>query len=188
MMLLIKEVDKQVENLNRELESFVEESTLKDILIQWTQTKRNRLCILAECLIMKAKVAVNNTKEELRIQKLRVSEKTKHEKEINDLAKDLALQMKGKYLHRPDGIGGYRWTKSNKMAVDFCNYSITTDYSYSSEGKTGKYKNYKEHYPDWDIPPNSDVSKYWMWVMCTYKEQLKEMYSTDDPDIPRTGG
>ncbi|CAG2212053.1 unnamed protein product [Mytilus edulis] len=95
MIQLSKEVDKQVEDLNHELDKFVAESTLQDILTQWTQAKRNRLCIHAESLIMKARTAVNNTKEELRIQKLGVSEKTKHEMEINNMAKELALQMKG---------------------------------------------------------------------------------------------
>ncbi|CAG2243127.1 unnamed protein product [Mytilus edulis] len=64
--------------------------------------------------------------------------------------------------------------------------AIENERSYSCSGKTkqGKYKNYKDHFPDWDIPPNSDVSKYWMWVMCRYKDQLTQMYDTDDPDIP----
>lgn len=59
--------------------------------------------------------------------------------------------------------------------------------------KKKKRKNYfiyvgkvicKENYPDWEIPTNSDVSKYWIWVMCRYKDQLKEMYNADAPNIP----
>ncbi|XP_071177784.1 interferon-induced very large GTPase 1-like [Mytilus edulis] len=95
MVQLCKEVDQQLKGLNHELNSFVEKSTLKDIMVQWTQAKRNRFNILAESLIMKAKSAINNTKEELRIKKLRVSEKTKYEIEINNMAKQLAFQMKG---------------------------------------------------------------------------------------------
>ncbi|XP_063417018.1 interferon-induced very large GTPase 1-like [Mytilus trossulus] len=86
--------------------------------------------------------------------------------------------------HRPEGIGGCSWNTTNKLAVEFCNYSITTDAIYIRGNKEGPYKNYKEHYPDWDIPPNSDVSKYWMWVTCKFKDQLKEMYNTEAPDIP----
>ncbi|CAC5368371.1 unnamed protein product [Mytilus coruscus] len=86
--------------------------------------------------------------------------------------------------HRPDGIGGFRWKNTNKMSVDFCNASIETDTVYYKGGKTGKFKNYKENFPDWEIKPDPGVSEYWMWVMCKYKDQLKEMYSSDDPDIP----
>ncbi|XP_071177785.1 interferon-induced very large GTPase 1-like [Mytilus edulis] len=95
MMHLSKEVDKQVKDLNSEMNSFVNESTLKDIMIQWTQAKQNRFVLLAESLIIKAKSAVNSTKEELRIKIMRVKEKTKHEIEINEMGKQLALEMKG---------------------------------------------------------------------------------------------
>ncbi|XP_063447941.1 interferon-induced very large GTPase 1-like [Mytilus trossulus] len=86
--------------------------------------------------------------------------------------------------HRPDGIGGFKWKETTKMSVDFCNASINTDVVYNKGGKTGKFRNYKENFPDWEIQPDHTVSKYWMWVMCKYKDQLKEMYNTDDPDIP----
>lgn len=88
------------------------------------------------------------------------------------------------FQHRPDGIGGFRWKETNKMAVDFCNFLINTNYIYYKGGTKGEFKKYKENFPHWDIQPDSEFSKYWKWVMCRYKDQLKEMYSTDDPDIP----
>lgn len=88
--------------------------------------------------------------------------------------------------HRPIGVGGFRWTATNKLCVDFCNHLVSTDTTYSHGTKSGKYKNYRENYPNWDIPPNSDVSKYWMWVICKYTDELKEMYDIDYPDIPES--
>ncbi|CAC5385551.1 unnamed protein product [Mytilus coruscus] len=79
--------------------------------------------------------------------------------------------------HRPNGIGGFRNSLTQKMVVDFCNYLVSTDRTYDFKSKNIKeeYKKYKENFPDWDIPPNSDVSKYWMWVMCKYKDELTIM-------------
>ncbi|XP_063417022.1 interferon-induced very large GTPase 1-like [Mytilus trossulus] len=122
MMQLAKEVDKQVKYVNSEIDSFVEESTLKDIMIQWRQAKRNRICMLAESLITKAKSAVNSTKEELRIQILRVKEKTKHETEINEMAKQLALEMKGQV---PDDI--VLTEKFNSLWISWINKFDTKD-------------------------------------------------------------
>lgn len=64
-------------------------------MIQWTQNERNRFIIMAETLLMKAKTEINNTKKEVRIKKLQMSEKTKHEIQINKKARELALGMKG---------------------------------------------------------------------------------------------
>ncbi|XP_071132994.1 interferon-induced very large GTPase 1-like [Mytilus edulis] len=92
---LSREIDNRLKVIYTELDSFVEQNTLKDVMIQWTQSKRNRFTIMAETLLMKAKTDINNTKEEMRIRKLRLSEKTKHEMEINKKARELALRMKG---------------------------------------------------------------------------------------------
>lgn len=88
--------------------------------------------------------------------------------------------------HRPNGIAGFRDINTRKLVVEFCNHLVATKETYTkrSQNKSGRYKDYKEHYPDWDIPPNFDVSKYWMWVMCKYRIQLAEMYDSKDPNIP----
>ncbi|CAG2199981.1 unnamed protein product [Mytilus edulis] len=92
---LSNEIQERVQVICTELDSFIEKNTLKDVMIQWTQNKRNRFIIMAETLLMKAKTEINNTKEEVRIKKLQMSEKTKHEIQINNKARELALGMKG---------------------------------------------------------------------------------------------
>lgn len=91
--------------------------------------------------------------------------------------------------HRPQGIGGFNWVKSSKLCVEFCNHWVGTDQTYIlNRGKENeerrKYREYKKHYPHWDIPHSHDKSQYWMWMMCKFKDQLAKMYSKEQPDIP----
>jgi hypothetical protein len=43
----------------------------------------------------KSRTEINNLKEELRIERIRIHERTRHENEINELARKLARKMKG---------------------------------------------------------------------------------------------
>ncbi|VDI04764.1 Hypothetical predicted protein [Mytilus galloprovincialis] len=91
--------------------------------------------------------------------------------------------------HRPQGFGGYNWLETKKLCVEFCNHWIGTDQTYIlNRGKkneeTRKYREYKKHYPHWDILHSHDKSQYWMWMMCKFKDQLAKMYSKEQPDIP----
>ncbi|VDI57935.1 Hypothetical predicted protein [Mytilus galloprovincialis] len=89
--------------------------------------------------------------------------------------------------HRPNGIGGVRIKASHRLVIDSCNYLVSTNLTYTinSTQKSGKFRDYKRNFPDWDIPPNSDVSMYWIWVITRYEEQLKEMYDSEEPRIPK---
>ncbi|CAG2197459.1 unnamed protein product [Mytilus edulis] len=65
---------------------------------------------------------------------------------------------------------------------------ITTEKTYKWHENDEKeewkyYKDYKESHKDWDILPSSDVSKYWMWVVCKYQQNF-QMYGFKLPDIP----
>ncbi|CAG2197463.1 unnamed protein product [Mytilus edulis] len=91
--------------------------------------------------------------------------------------------------HRPKGIRGFSWYRTDKLLVDFCNYSVSTDSKYKwnkdDEREEWKYyKDYKKFHPDWDILPSSDVSRYWMWVVCKYQQEFAKMYGVKLPDIP----
>ncbi|CAC5381528.1 unnamed protein product [Mytilus coruscus] len=87
--------------------------------------------------------------------------------------------------HRPEGVGGMMRVKNEKLVEDFCNHSVDSDASYQNvRGKSGQYKDYKKDFPDWEIAPNSDVSKYWIWFFCKFKKQLREMHYAELPDVP----
>ena len=89
--------------------------------------------------------------------------------------------------HRSQGIGGFRYASNKSLDVDYCNSLIQSDISYSMDHCAyRKYKEYKAHYPDWYIQPTYDTSKYWMYVLCKYQHQLKDMYHTALPHLPTT--
>ncbi|XP_063447943.1 interferon-induced very large GTPase 1-like [Mytilus trossulus] len=89
--------------------------------------------------------------------------------------------------HRPNGIGGVRLKASRELVIESCNYLVSTNlpYTINSTQKSGNLRDYKRNFPDWDIPPNSDVSLYWIWVITRFREQLKEMYDSEEPIIPK---
>lgn len=64
-------------------------------MIQWKQTKVNRLKSHAEDLSNKSRTEINNLKEELRIEQIQIHERTRHENEINELARTLSKKMRG---------------------------------------------------------------------------------------------
>lgn len=102
--------------------------------------------------------------------------------------------------HRPQGIAGQKRTFTSKLWVESCNDVVSTrTYTYNcfshpdnkcNEGhlfmSTHLYRNYKHYFPDWDIPPCSDVSAstYWAWVLCTFNRNLAKHYTAKNADIP----
>ncbi|CAC5362999.1 unnamed protein product [Mytilus coruscus] len=95
LKLCSNNVYKQVNVLINELEFFVESSSLKDVMIQWKQNKENRLRMMSEDLIDRSKASILKTKEEIRIEKLRMNAQKTHEMEINERAQQLATEMRG---------------------------------------------------------------------------------------------
>ena len=90
-----QEVEKKTLRLRDQLVLFIETNMLKKIMNQWKQKKINRLKSHAEDLCNKSNSEINNLKEELRIERIRIHEQIKHENEINELARKLSQKMRG---------------------------------------------------------------------------------------------
>ena len=90
-----QEIERQTLRLRDQLVLFIETNKLKEIIIQWKQTKLNRLKSHAEDLNNKSRTEINNLKEELRIERIRIHEQIKHANEINEFARKLSEKMKG---------------------------------------------------------------------------------------------
>ena len=89
--------------------------------------------------------------------------------------------------HRPQGMGGFYNISDKSLNVDFCNFLIQSKQRYSFDHVVFRnYNEYKTHYPDWNIQPTYDTSKYWMYVLCKYQHQLKDMYHAELPHLPTT--
>ena len=89
--------------------------------------------------------------------------------------------------HRPQGIGSFHYASDKSLSVEFCNSLVQSITMYAINCSDYRYyKEYKTHHPDWYIQPTYDTSKYWMYVLCKYQHQLKDMYDTELPHLPTT--
>lgn len=96
------EAEKNITILIVNLESFVKNSELQDVMNQWIQTKTMRLRILKDSLVASTEADIINLREEKKIKILQIKDKTKHELQINERARQLAneMHMKGQRANR----------------------------------------------------------------------------------------
>uniref|UniRef100_A0A3B5QA47 VLIG-type G domain-containing protein n=1 Tax=Xiphophorus maculatus TaxID=8083 RepID=A0A3B5QA47_XIPMA len=92
-------------------------------------------------------------------------------------------------LHRPNGLGRYRFVSTGKLVTDICSSLVISDSRFrcsDTKGEYHPYKEYREIYPDWNIPPDVslEASDYWKYVMATYNEKFAKAYHAEPADIP----
>ena len=92
-------------------------------------------------------------------------------------------------IHRPVGLGGYRYTATNILLSKGCSACVCSDTRFQHGDDKENYipfKKYNTIYPEWCIKPdvNPDVGKYWKWVFANYNTQIAEYYSAKPADIP----
>ncbi|XP_045921303.1 up-regulator of cell proliferation-like [Micropterus dolomieu] len=94
-------------------------------------------------------------------------------------------------LHRPEGLGRFRWDGTEKLVTDICSSLVNSDMRFRCNGTKGEYhpyKNYREIFPDWII--QSDVSleasDYWKYVLAKFNKEFAKAYNAEPADIPET--
>ncbi|XP_035247505.1 up-regulator of cell proliferation-like [Anguilla anguilla] len=92
-------------------------------------------------------------------------------------------------IHRPQGIGRFRYDDSGKLMIDICSSCVASEGVFrlsETEGKWHLYKDYQSIYPDWRIQPNSSIqaSDYWKYVFNRLNGQLADLYEAKPADIP----
>ncbi|XP_069015292.1 up-regulator of cell proliferation-like [Embiotoca jacksoni] len=92
-------------------------------------------------------------------------------------------------LHRPEGLGTYRWSATGKLSTDICSSSVTSDVHFrcsATNNERHPFKEYRKIYPNWDIRPDvsSQASDYWKYVMTKYNDDFAEAYDAKPADIP----
>ncbi|XP_064880817.1 interferon-induced very large GTPase 1-like isoform X2 [Oncorhynchus nerka] len=97
--------------------------------------------------------------------------------------------MHSAYIHRPDGLGGYRWKKSDKLSIDKCSSLVDSKKKFcnaETKGKFSSYKDYPLYFKDWRIDPdNSHVTDYWKFLFVKHNKEYAENHSSTLPaDIP----
>ncbi|XP_039869341.1 uncharacterized protein LOC120722409 isoform X2 [Simochromis diagramma] len=92
-------------------------------------------------------------------------------------------------LHRPEGLGRYRWESTKKLDTEICSSLVISDDSFHCSDTNNEwhpYKNYKEIYKDWNIQPDMslDASNYWKYVMTAYNSDFAKEYKAETAEIP----
>ncbi|XP_040886817.1 interferon-induced very large GTPase 1-like [Toxotes jaculatrix] len=94
-------------------------------------------------------------------------------------------------LHRPKGLGTYKWHKTEKLVTDICSSSVNSDTSFRCNATNNKwhpYKDYTKIFPDWKIPPDISLqaSDYWKYVMNKHNKKFAEAFNAQPADIPES--
>ncbi|XP_028330757.1 interferon-induced very large GTPase 1-like [Gouania willdenowi] len=92
-------------------------------------------------------------------------------------------------LHRPQGLGRYRWDDTKKLLTDICSSLVFSNISFrcpQTNDQPHPYKDYKKIFSDWKISPDvsEEASDYWKYVMTTYNQDFATAYDAKPADIP----
>ncbi|XP_047657382.1 interferon-induced very large GTPase 1-like [Tachysurus fulvidraco] len=92
-------------------------------------------------------------------------------------------------VHRPQGLGLYRFEHSVKLITNICSTDVNTEAQFrclETNHVFHPYKKYREIFPDWHIPadPSIEASDYWKFVMAKFNDQFAQAYNAKPADIP----
>ncbi|KAJ8336658.1 hypothetical protein SKAU_G00378780 [Synaphobranchus kaupii] len=92
-------------------------------------------------------------------------------------------------IHRPQGLGRYRWLVSDILVSDICSSLVASETTFKSpetKWEIHPYKDYQSIYPDWRIQPDTSIqaSDYWKYVFSRFNEQFAKEYDAEPADIP----
>ncbi|XP_034413439.1 interferon-induced very large GTPase 1-like [Cyclopterus lumpus] len=93
-------------------------------------------------------------------------------------------------VHRPQALGRYRCSLSQKLVTEICSsLVITPDRTFRCDAtnwESHHYKHYKEIFPDWKIPPDGSLqaSDYWKYVLVKFNKKFAKAFKAKRADIP----
>ncbi|XP_062292790.1 interferon-induced very large GTPase 1-like [Scomber scombrus] len=92
-------------------------------------------------------------------------------------------------VHRPQGLGGYRYEGTEKLVETLCTTSVHSESRFRNSDTNGEfhpYKDYIKYYPDWLILPDSstEASDYWKYVLVQYNDRFAQEYNAEPADVP----
>ncbi|XP_026108907.1 interferon-induced very large GTPase 1-like [Carassius auratus] len=94
-------------------------------------------------------------------------------------------------VHRPQGLGRYRYVKNEQLVTSICSTNVHSEVQFrclQTNNEYHPYKRYREIFPDWHIPadPSIQASDYWKYVMVRFNNQFAKHYNALPADIPLT--
>ena len=92
--------------------------------------------------------------------------------------------------HRPDCLGGSKFTLTQVMTIDLCPVLVLSDFTFLNERQGMKeyhpYKEYVKIYPQWSIPGDlaAKSSSYWKWFTGHYHSEIAHQIDAKEPVVP----
>ncbi|XP_062412964.1 interferon-induced very large GTPase 1-like [Sardina pilchardus] len=92
-------------------------------------------------------------------------------------------------MHRPQGLGCFKWIKDKKLVTDICSSVVISGSKFQCDKTNGKlvpYKEYRTVYPDWKITGDAKVqaTDYWKYVLMKFNTEFARHYNSEPADIP----
>uniref|UniRef100_W5K7E3 Upregulator of cell proliferation n=1 Tax=Astyanax mexicanus TaxID=7994 RepID=W5K7E3_ASTMX len=91
-------------------------------------------------------------------------------------------------IHRPRGLNAFHSVSSEELVTDICTSAVFSEKRFKCKDTNNKfhlYRNYREIYPNWQIPPDTiEASNYWKYVMAQFNEEFAGFYEAKPADIP----
>ncbi|XP_034768779.1 up-regulator of cell proliferation-like isoform X2 [Acipenser ruthenus] len=92
-------------------------------------------------------------------------------------------------VHRPQGLGMYRYDGSEKLVETICTTDVHSENKFKNSDTKWvwhPYKDYRRFYPDWHIAPDASIeaSDYWKYILTAFNEQFAKEYNAKPADIP----
>ncbi|XP_034425501.1 interferon-induced very large GTPase 1-like [Hippoglossus hippoglossus] len=93
-------------------------------------------------------------------------------------------------IHRPQGLGSYRYESSERLVNSLCTTDVHSDRKFKNTDTKGEwhpYKDYNKYYPDWIIPPDptTEASDYWKYVLVQYNDRFAKIYEVKPAEVPK---
>ncbi|XP_071978955.1 up-regulator of cell proliferation-like [Engystomops pustulosus] len=92
-------------------------------------------------------------------------------------------------VHRPKGLGKYRWNTNKKLVPDICTTAVVSETKFCNLDTDYKYhpfKEYRTYYPDWSIQPDPSIesSDYWKYIFAQFNKEFAKEYDAISADLP----
>ncbi|KAG9462325.1 hypothetical protein GDO78_014370 [Eleutherodactylus coqui] len=92
-------------------------------------------------------------------------------------------------VHRPRGLGKYRWCADEKLVPDICSLAVVSETKFKNsdtDWKLHPYKEYRTYYPDWAIQPDPSIqsSDYWKYIFAQFNEEFADAFNAKPADLP----
>nr|XP_056720189.1 interferon-induced very large GTPase 1-like [Euleptes europaea] len=92
-------------------------------------------------------------------------------------------------VHRPEGLGRFRWEHTEKLIYELCSTSVVSQCRFrnaKTKWEWHPYKDYRDYYPDWLIQPDPSInaSDYWKFVFKEFNHDFANCYNANPADLP----